>query len=83
MARMRQEREKVRKSALDQISKVLTQDQKAAFDKMLGKPFDLAQLRPGPGNPPRGARPGGTSRGTSRQRARRNAAPPQDADEPQ
>jgi hypothetical protein len=83
MARMRQEREQVRKAALDGISAVLTKDQKAGFDKMLGKPFDLAQIRPGPGNPPRGARPGATSRGTSRQRTRRNAAPPPDGDEPQ
>ena len=81
-ARMRQEQEKVRKTALDGIGEVLTQDQKAAFNKMLGKPFDLAQLRPGPGNAPRGARPG-AARGTTRPRARRNGQPPQEVDEPQ
>src|SRR5262249_598908 len=54
-----------------------------AFNKLVGKPFDPAQLRPAPGNPPGGARPGATSGGTSRQRARRNAAPPPDGDEPQ
>jgi hypothetical protein len=79
---MRQEWEQVRKSALDQIGQVLTAEQKAAFDSMLGKPFDLAQLRPGPGNSPRVARPG-AARSSSRQRSRRNTAPPPDEGEPQ
>jgi hypothetical protein len=79
---MRQDQEKVRKTALDGIGDVLTDDQKAAFNKMLGKPFDLAQLRPGPGNPPRGGRTG-PARGTTRQRARRNAPQSQEVGEPQ
>jgi hypothetical protein len=55
---MREAQEKIRATATEKIAKVLTKDQSAAFDKMLGKPFDLSKLRPGPG-PGRGPGPGG------------------------
>jgi hypothetical protein len=54
---MREAQEKVRATASKKIDEVLTSDQKAAFDKVLGKPFDFSALRPGPmpGGPPEGA----------------------------
>jgi Spy/CpxP family protein refolding chaperone len=53
-AKMRETMENARAAAIKKISSVLTSAQKEAFDKMLGKPFDLSKLRmgPGPGGPP-------------------------------
>jgi hypothetical protein len=71
--KMRQEREKIRSSATSQITNVLTTEQKAAFEKLQGKPFDLSALRPGPrpGNQPRTARPGSRNRPQTKSRPRR------------
>ncbi len=48
--------EKARTAASREIGEVLKPDQKDAFDKMLGEPFDLARLRMAP---PTGPRPDG------------------------
>jgi hypothetical protein len=61
MEKMRTEMQKLgdelQNKTIASISKVLTKSQKAAFNKMLGKPFDLTKLTNpngpgGPGGPP-------------------------------
>jgi hypothetical protein len=69
-AKMRQEMEQIRSQAIKQIGSVLTKDQRTAFNKMLGKPFDLSKLAPGPGNRGRGNRSSST-RGQTKPRSRR------------
>ena len=46
VAQIREMMEKVRDGAVQQLSKVIDAKQKAAFNKMLGEPFDLAKLDP-------------------------------------
>lgn len=46
VAQLRQMMEKARDGAVQQLSKVIDAKQKAAFNKMLGEPFDLAKLDP-------------------------------------
>ncbi len=82
--------DKIRTAASKQISEVLTADQQSAFKKMQGKPFNLASLAPGAGNPTRSSRTDGPDQGTDQARSRRGASdvePGMDlqpgADEPQ
>ncbi len=57
-AKIRETVEKARKKASEQIEELLTKDQRIAFEKLQGKPFDLATLQPGgPGGPPEGDAP--------------------------
>ena len=72
---MRKQMDKIRTTATTQLKEVLTPEQKTAFTKMEGKPFDLASLRagPGPGNGPRNARTNRAARPQSKQRSRRGA----------
>jgi Spy/CpxP family protein refolding chaperone len=83
--KLRRQQEKIRTDASKQIAAVLTPEQKAAFDKMQGKPFDLSSLRPAPGRggSPRATRPGGRSRSQTKQRARRGADQVPSDDQPQ
>ncbi|WP_406698176.1 hypothetical protein V5E97_04910 [Singulisphaera sp. Ch08] len=46
VAQLREMMEKLRDGAVQQLSKVIDAKQKAAFNKMLGEPFDLAKLDP-------------------------------------
>ena len=77
--KIRQQQEKIRATATQQITEVLTTEQKTSFNKMQGKPFDLSLLRPGPGNGPRNStratRSTGRTRAQTKQRARRGAEP--------
>jgi Spy/CpxP family protein refolding chaperone len=80
-AKIRQEQEKIRSTAMKQLAAVLTPTQKSEFDKMQGKPFDLSSLRPGPGAGPgtsKAARPGSRVRPQtkSRRRNQQEAADP-------
>lgn len=54
MAKMRETMDKARADANQKIGDILTKDQKAAFDKMLGEAFDVSKLRPNFGRPPGG-----------------------------
>jgi hypothetical protein len=65
MEKMMKEQQQIRTTAIDKINGVLTSEQKASFDTMQGKPFDLASLRPafGPG-------PNGQNRATTKQSTR-------------
>lgn len=56
-AKLMEDQEKVRKTAGDKLAEILTADQKTAFDKLLGNPFDFTKIKP-PGKPG-GRRPGG------------------------
>ncbi len=47
---------KARESASGQIEAILTEDQKSAWAKLIGEPFDVSTLQPGPGVP---GEPGG------------------------
>jgi len=63
-AKLRTDSEAIKTKAVAKIGKILKPNQKAAWKKMLGEPFDVAQLRPnfgtGRGNPPGGPNgPGG------------------------
>jgi hypothetical protein len=74
---MRETMEKIRTTATTKIGEVLTKDQKATFDKLLGKPFDFSTIRPGPGPggpPPEGGPPGGEGGTQAKPKARRGAA---------
>jgi hypothetical protein len=46
VAQLREMMAKVRDEAVQQVAKVIDAKQKAAFNKMLGEPFDLAKLDP-------------------------------------
>jgi hypothetical protein len=72
-AKMRETQEKIRTTAIQEIGEVLTQEQKDAFDKLLGKPFDFARLRPpsGPGSPPEGTPSKDGSRTQAKSKSRR------------
>jgi hypothetical protein len=62
-ARMRETIESSRKKATEKVNKILTDTQKTAFSEMLGKPFDLSTIQPGPGGgPPDNAGPPGPRR---------------------
>jgi Spy/CpxP family protein refolding chaperone len=75
-AKMREAQDKIRTTATEKIDEVLTKDQKASFDKMLGKPFDFSTIRPGPGpgGPPDGAPPSDDTRSPAKAKTRRGAA---------
>jgi hypothetical protein len=47
-ARMMEANKKIRETATDKIGEVLTPEQKQAFDKLIGKPFDFSKAQPGP-----------------------------------
>lgn len=83
--KMRKQQEKIRATATQQITEVLTAEQKTSFDKMLGKPFDLSSLRPGPGNGPgnatRATRPGSRTKSQTKQRPRRTTQPGQEPEQ--
>jgi Spy/CpxP family protein refolding chaperone len=59
MAKMMEEQKKNREVASKKIGEVLSPEQTAAFEKMLGKPFDFSKLNFGPPNskPPEGEAP--------------------------
>lgn len=58
-----QKMQELNKARDEKMLGVLTADQKAAFEKLKGKPFDVAQLRGGPGGPGgRGRGPGGAGK---------------------
>jgi Spy/CpxP family protein refolding chaperone len=68
--KMRESQEKVRPATSKKIEELLTKDQKAAVDKLFGKPFDFSTIRRGPGGPPPGGpdsrqRPGESSKARS------------------
>jgi Spy/CpxP family protein refolding chaperone len=75
---MRQKMEKIRTDATTKLTQVLTPEQKSSFEKLKGKPFDLATLQPGPGgnrrqgNTGRGNRPSGNTRNRTPGRQRTN-----------
>ena len=50
MDRMRKQQDDLQRQTIQQIARVLTKNQKAKFNKMLGEPFDLPP-RNGPGGP--------------------------------
>jgi hypothetical protein len=54
MSKMREEHLKIRETATKKIDEILTEEQKAAFEKMLGKPFDFSKIGP-PGRGPAAA----------------------------
>jgi hypothetical protein len=66
---------KARESATKQIQAILTDDQKAAWTRLIGEPFDVSALMPTPGGPG-GPREKGQSKKTKGQ-------PKQEADENQ
>jgi hypothetical protein len=66
-AKMREAQDKLQTTATKKIKAVLTKDQKAAFDEMLGEPFDLSTLRRGPGGPGGGSQDRATTKGTQSQ----------------
>jgi hypothetical protein len=69
-AKIREATEKARTTATKAINEVLTKDQKADFDKMLGKPFDFSTIGPDPGGPPQQ----GTAKNRARTKGRRKSA---------
>jgi hypothetical protein len=72
--KMREAQEKARKDASEKIGKILTTDQNQAFEKLLGKPFDVSKLRPGPpGGGPQGGPPRDAEERPQTKRRRRNA----------
>ena len=78
--------DKIRNDATQQITAVLSPDQKLKFDKMLGKPFDLTSIRPGhggPRNPPRSPRSTTRSRSQTRQHSQLDPEQPEPRMEPQ
>lgn len=72
---MRKKMDKIRSTATTQLKGILTAEQKSAFTKLEGKPFNLALLRPGPGpgTTPRNARTSRSTRPQTKQRSRRAA----------
>ncbi|WP_083670981.1 hypothetical protein [Singulisphaera sp. GP187] len=51
-AKMREAVEKIRTTASEKINEVLNPEQKTAYEKLLGKPFDFSKIRSGgPGGP--------------------------------
>jgi Spy/CpxP family protein refolding chaperone len=54
-AKMMEEQKKTRDTAIEKIGEVLTPEQKAAYDKLIGKPFDFTKI---PFGPPGGKPPG-------------------------
>lgn len=51
MTRAREAADKLRAVAAQKVEELLTDDQKAALDKLKGEPFDLSTLRQGPEGP--------------------------------
>ena len=75
MEKMMKQQQEIRNAATAKINGVLTAEQKATFDEMQGKPFELSSLRPafgpGPDGQNRATRPSPRSRSQTRQ-PRRN-----------
>jgi hypothetical protein len=77
---MRKEMDKIRSDATQQITAVLSPDQRLKFDKMLGKPFDLTSIRSGPGGPRIAPR---STRSTTRTRSQTRQHSPLDGEQPE
>lgn len=61
---------KARESAVKQIEDILTDDQKSAWTKLIGEPFDLSTIQPGPGGP---GGPGGPREKGADKKAKKDA----------
>ena len=59
LVKVMDEQKKIRAASTQKIAEILTKDQTAAFEKLLGEPFDLAKLNAGPptADPPSAAAP--------------------------